>query len=149
MSATLSQCPTGGEVYTVEEFDGNGDAVASSESVSIICNGANGTNGGNGTNGTSVVFTTVSASIDQCSNGGNVLIMASDTDGTGVYEATDANQESVLVCNGANGAQGARAPSRPLTPWLRSCLAVQAQVPGKKFFFAWVTVIFWRISPRL
>jgi hypothetical protein len=69
--------------------------------------GPQGVAGTNGTNGESVVFTTIAASNSQCPTGGQVLVIASDSQGTGVYSALDTNQKSLVTCNGATGSQGA------------------------------------------
>lgn len=101
--ATSAQCPHGGVVvksFTDLNFDGvldEGEPVLSS---TPICNGSD------GTNGMSMVFTTVPATPAQCQYGGNVLLMALDALGTGIYSSSDPNQQSAKICNGAPGANG-------------------------------------------
>lgn len=108
--ASAAQCPAGGYVYTIQELNGNGAAILNSASVSIVCNGLT------GASGASLVFTTVPASSAACPTDGNVLLIASDTAGTGVYNAADLNQRSVLICNGPTGAQGPAGPVSAFSP---------------------------------
>lgn len=65
--------------------------------------GPTGPQGPSGTNGVSIIAASVSASASQCPNGGSIIMMAQDTQGTGVYSTSDANQTSVVVCNGVDG----------------------------------------------
>ena len=93
-------------------------------------NGANGIGiqgpaGNDGKNGESLVYTQIPATIEQCAAGGTVFLMALDSEGTGTYSATDKNQQSMVVCNGAQGQQGVQgqqglpsafAPVTPISP---------------------------------
>jgi hypothetical protein len=56
--------------------------------------------------GLSIVSTAVPDSQNLCPNGGNVLLMAQDALGTGVWDPTDPDQTSVLICDGQVGATG-------------------------------------------
>lgn len=97
-----------------EQCEGRGgtDLTVSSGGASeslVICNGVQGDKGdtgAGGAQGTGVVFTECPASTDQCPTGGYVLILASDTDGTGQFSFDDQNKESSIVCNGVQGIQG-------------------------------------------
>lgn len=70
----------------------------------------NGLNGSNGVAGYSLVFSTSSASSLQCTNGGNILMLAQDTNYSGQLEITDSNIQTLVVCNGLNS------PPTPYTP---------------------------------
>lgn len=110
LPATPAQCPNGGMVLEIfQDLSQTGvyqpnDPIISS---TPICNGQN---------GTSVVFTTAAASAQECPTGGNVLLMASDTLGTGVWDPTDANQQSMMICNGVQGQAGPPSPFSPIYP---------------------------------
>lgn len=69
-------------------------------------NGPPGPSGAPGVNGHSAVFTTLSASVSQCSNGGTILVVAIDLDDNGQLDTTDGNIQTVTTCNGLNGADG-------------------------------------------
>lgn len=103
-SATPVECAAGGNVYSVFK-DRNENGVFDLEeaviSRQVVCNGQN------GQNGYSMVFETVAATTNICPAGGNVLLMALDIAGLGVYDITFPNQKSITVCNGQNG-QNAR-----------------------------------------
>ena len=68
--------------------------------------GPTGATGPSGANGVSIVSTAIPDISGSCANGGNVIMMAQDTDNTGAWEPDDNDQTSILVCNGATGAQG-------------------------------------------
>jgi hypothetical protein len=69
--------------------------------------GSTGPQGATGKAGNSLVSTTMAAMPSQCPNGGNILIMAQDTEELGVWSPKDLDQTSVVICNGLTGAQGA------------------------------------------
>ena len=104
------KCPDGS---TSTVTDGTNGAVGQTGAQGIA--GANGSNGTNGTNGLSVVFQTVSSPAGACGLNpdsspvtGTVLMLAQDTDQTGLWASDDADQTSVLTCNGSVGATGAQ-----------------------------------------
>jgi hypothetical protein len=103
-SATLAQCSNGGVQVTTLNISSNGNIVATNNSV--LCNGQNGTPGQPGINGIGIVFTTLSATSTQCPTGGSVLIVASDTLGTGIYSVNDSNQKNIVTCNEQIGSTG-------------------------------------------
>lgn len=118
-SASSAQCAAGGMVYSVF-IDANSNSVfdSSEEAVSsqVVCNGVNGQNGSNGadgangvngSNGHSVVFSQVAAPSNVCAAGGSTLLMALDVLDGGVYSAGLPNQQSMTICNGADGQNGA------------------------------------------
>lgn len=79
--------------------------------------GSQGAPGKDGSNGKSLVSTAIQSPPDACPNGGSVLLIAQDTLGTGVWDASDADQTSILTCNGQVGAVGATgAPGVDTTP---------------------------------
>jgi hypothetical protein len=108
--ASSEQCPAGGIEITVTEVDGNGDVMSNATTSSVLCDGKNGAvgqTGANGLNGVGVVFTSIPASLNECGTaGGTVIVMASDSAGTGLYSTADANQESTVICNGTAGQNG-------------------------------------------
>lgn len=73
--------------------------------------GPKGEPGTNGKDGVSIVYQVVSASGVQCSNGGNVIMMARDTITDNTWSPQDADQSAVLVCNGEDGTNGTNATS--------------------------------------
>ena len=104
--ASSEQCPAGGIEITVTEVDGNGDVMSNATTSSVLCDGQDGATGTTGLNGVSVVFTSTPASLSECRAGGTVIVMASDSAGTGLYSTADANQESAVICNGTAGQNG-------------------------------------------
>ena len=68
--------------------------------------GDRGDKGDSGTNGLSIVTVTVDATINQCVNGGTVLVIAQDAYGDNLYRISDPNQQYIIICNGEVGAQG-------------------------------------------
>jgi len=76
--------------------------------------GPQGPQGVIGATGVANVFTTTSDP-GACPNGGTVLLIAQDTANTGVWEPSDKNQTSVLICNGTNGTNGKPGANASLT----------------------------------
>lgn len=68
--------------------------------------GVTGVAGSNGSNGHSVVFSTLLSSPVQCTNGGSVILMALDTNDNNVFDNSDSNIQSTIICNGTKGDQG-------------------------------------------
>ncbi len=113
--ATSEQCAAGGNVYTFfNDANSNGRFDESENLIrrQTVCNGAqgangqDGSNGSNGSDGLSMVFQSVAANSSQCSNGGNVLLIALDADRSGAVSQGDDNFQSIVVCNGLDGADG-------------------------------------------
>lgn len=113
--ASSSQCAAGGSVYTFfNDANSNGRFDDSENLLSrqVVCNGvqgANGQDGANGTNGAdgvSMVFESIAASSGQCANGGNVLLIALDSDRSGSLSLSDDHYQSIVMCHGLNGAHG-------------------------------------------
>lgn len=61
-----------------------------------------GPSGAPGSPGASIVSASIPDTSGACAGGGNVLMFAQDTAGTGVWSSSDPDQTSLLVCNGAN-----------------------------------------------
>ena len=91
-------------------------------------NGANGIDGLNGKNGQSIVYTQIEATTEQCPTGGKALVIATDSEGTGVYSAVDTNQQSMVICNGLQGAEGQQGPVSAFSPMIpiRPCGAASS-----------------------
>lgn len=107
--ATSDQCVAGGSIYTFfNDANSNGSFEESENLIQrqAVCNGVAGTDGQNGESGLSLVLDTIVANSSQCSNGGNVILIANDSDRNGIFDVTDANVRSLTVCNGNNGADG-------------------------------------------
>ena len=104
--ATTEQCVAGGLIYTVyvdQNRNGTFEEDETVTSTQVVCNGMNGTNGANGH---SIVFQTVSAPADLCTNGGTTIVMALDINDTGEYHASLPQQRAMTLCNGVNGTNG-------------------------------------------
>ena len=116
-AATVSDCSNGGIVYTIY-LDANqnnildeGDGVIKKYSV---CNGTNGSNGANGRNGNGVAFRVIVAPAEVCSNGGSIVLMATDIANTGSYSMEAPNQQSMTICNGQNAVLPDYTPVEPI-----------------------------------
>lgn len=80
--------------------------------------GDTGNEGASGKDGVSIVFSKADPGTD-CRNGGEIILIAYDTNGTGAFEISDTGIQSITICNGTNGTDGANgsdAPSTPFTP---------------------------------
>jgi hypothetical protein len=114
IDASLTQCPTGGKVYTFyQDQDSDGqlgslDVILANQVVCNGLNGSNGTNGSNGINGNnghSAAFSKGSADTTACPTGGVVINMGSDLNDNGVLDTNEIKQVAI-VCNGATGSKG-------------------------------------------
>ncbi len=138
-AADAAECAAGGFIYQFYSDSNNNQKLDEVEPVvqeQKICNGvagevgatgetgatgsngadgANGTNGANGANGHSVVLQTTPASPAQCANGGSILLAAVDSDDSGDLSVADTQMQSVFVCNGLAGQNGAPAPISPFS----------------------------------
>jgi hypothetical protein len=127
--ATDIACPTGGIEIIGGYLENNGVIVDPTINFDV-CNGATGPQGNTGAtgpqgntgatgpqgntgaagptgqNGVSIVFTTITATVIQCPAGGTVLLLALDTDGNGVLDNGDTDQQAIVTCNGTNGSNG-------------------------------------------
>ncbi len=121
-----TSCASLSGVQLSSGLDTDRDGVLDSSeimSTTILCDGANGEVGAAGpagSNGHSMVFSVVSASVEVCSNGGSVIMMALDTEGGGVYHPGLPNQQSATICNGANG-MNAQASPYQIVDVIRPC----------------------------
>lgn len=70
--------------------------------------GAKGDLGSTGVPGVALVATTIPATVDQCANGGSVILVAQDNALTGVYTPSDRLMTAAVACNGANGTTGSQ-----------------------------------------
>lgn len=85
----------------------------------ILCDGNDGSVGAAGpagNNGHGLVFQTTAAPGSSCPTGGKIIMMATDTNDNGQFEVADSNHQSITLCNGANGADGAAAPVPAYSP---------------------------------
>lgn len=92
-------------------YPNGGALITCPESSTFLSNGSTGATGltGNaGQNGVGIVVETLTAPSGQCADGGSVILVAQDTLGTGLYNTSDVQETSVLVCDGLNGATGAQ-----------------------------------------
>lgn len=60
--------------------------------------------------GHSVVFSIVSANLNVCPAGGNIIMLANDINDNNQLDTNDSNIQSVTTCNGVNGTDGQDAP---------------------------------------
>ncbi len=82
--------------------------------------GEAGAQGAQGPRGHSIVFQKTPASSAQCASGGNVLVIAVDSDDDGQLDpSADSNVQTLVTCNGSDGQDGedgADAPPTQFTP---------------------------------
>lgn len=64
--------------------------------------GIPGAQGSPGPSGYSIVAEIISASLIQCPNGGNILLIGTDINNSGVFALNDTNIQSTVICNGQN-----------------------------------------------
>jgi hypothetical protein len=72
----------------------------------------------------------VDADLSECSNGGYIILTATDSNDNLELDSDDLNIQSGIVCNGLNGSNGLNAPPTPLTPveLIDPCGAVSGHV---------------------
>jgi hypothetical protein len=124
-AASSEQCPAGGMVYTIYgDADENGSFSENDVLIDqqVVCNGVQ---GAKGSDGAGMVFETIAASPEQCGNGGSLIMMAIDIDGSQSLTPADLSPQSILVCNGPDGANGHDGVNAPL-PRFSAVQAVQA-----------------------
>jgi hypothetical protein len=98
-----STCLSGKGVMITTGVDKNRNGLLDSveiDQTSIVCDGADGLDG---KDGVGIVFSQMEASTEQCSSGGRVLIIASDTEEVGEYSNSSENKQSIIICNGDPG----------------------------------------------
>jgi hypothetical protein len=108
----LIQCTDGTQALVKNGEDGETGAVGATGAQGAAgsngtngTNGLNGSNGVNGSNGHSIVYSTLAAT--SCSNGGQTVMLAVDSNDNLSLDIDDTNIQSVTICNGNDGAQGA------------------------------------------
>jgi hypothetical protein len=124
-AASSERCPTGGMVYTIYgDADENGSFGENDVLIDqqVVCNGVQ---GANGNDGAGMVFEAIAASPEQCGNGGSLIMMAIDIDRSQSLTPADLSPQSILVCNGLNGADGHDGVNAPL-PRFSPVQAIQA-----------------------
>lgn len=85
----------------------------------MLCDGENGSAGSAGppgVNGSSFRMQTVAATAPVCASGGTTILMALDVTHSGHYNATDPDQQSLTICNGADAPTTAYSPVEPILP---------------------------------
>ena len=124
----FSACASGSGLQVNSGLDQDRSGVLDAGEISqaqILCDGEAGAAGSAGaagpagSDGHNVVFQAVAAGNNVCVAGGTTLLMALDVNNLGIYSASDPNQQSMTLCNGANGADGqtpAYAPVEPILP---------------------------------
>ena len=108
-------CGVGG--FKVEQYNTTikGEATVGLQGVPGET-GKQGVSGPTGADGHSIVSGIVSANTEQCSNGGSVLLFATDVNDNGVIDNEDTGIQSSIICNGVNGQDGVTPKFTPVAP---------------------------------
>lgn len=106
----VSTCASGTGVQLSSGLDLDRDLSLSATEIqqtSLLCDGQNGQQGAAGPagqDGHSMQFEISPASTAVCPAGGSILVMALDVQNRGSYSSSDPNQQSLVICNGQQGA---------------------------------------------
>lgn len=86
--------------------------------------------GPQGSPGLSIVTTTIPALLSQCPTGGNILILAQDSERLGIWSPKDLDQTSIVICSGIQGNPGTDGTSATSVSTVQFCSGYQTNYPG-------------------